>query len=207
MVRAVDTAAQNIRARRSGLMTRLMFWIEGRERDTGLPAALGLWTGEDAEDISHTDMWTGASVTRTYYGAGEMLGVDAIRWHAGMEVRPVTVTLSSVSPAVITALRVYEPRGAKVQIQKRSYEPDSGVPVGVEPLWMGFVNGAPIPRPAPGGDAVLSLECVSAARLLTIPRPRRKSHAAQGLRSGDKFRRYTATAGQWDVPWGLESSK
>ncbi|HMR51181.1 MAG TPA: hypothetical protein PKA33_01750 [Amaricoccus sp.] len=207
MVRAVNTQAQNIRERRNALSTRLMLWIEGRERDTGLPAALGLWTGEDVEDITFADMWSGASVTRTFYGAGEMLGVGAIRWHAGLEVRPVTITLSSVSPAVVTALRVYEPRGARVQILKRSYEPDLGTEAGIEPVWMGFVNGAPIPRPAPGGDASMSLECVSSARLLTIPYPRRKSHAAQGQRAGDKFRRYTATAGQWDVPWGLENSR
>ena len=65
-----------------------------------------------------------------------------------------------------------------------------------------------IPRPEPGGAAILEMEVVSTARLLTIPNGRRKSDAAQRNRDpADRFRRYKAVARTIDVPWGEKDAR
>ena len=203
-MRAVDAAAQALREARGGLAERIMVWIAARNRLTGDIEALGLWSGEDAETITVTDMWTGGVANRVFHGAGALLGVSPIQHEAGLSVRPVRLSLSSLDPAVVDAVRVYDPRGARVQIWRRTLSPATGLPVGdPEPWFKGFCNKAPIPRPAPGGEAILEMEVVSSARLLTIPNGRRKSDEAQRRRDpDDRFRRYKAVAKSIDVPWG-----
>ena len=77
-----------------------------------------------------------------------------------------------------------------------------------EPWFKGFCNKAPIPRPEPGGEAVLEMELVSTTRLVAIPNGRRKSDAAQLTRdTDDRFRRYKAIARTIDVPWGEKDGR
>ena len=69
-MRAVDPAAQALRAARGGLAERTLVWIAARNRLTDGIEALGLWSGEDSETITVTDMWTGAPASRVFHGAG-----------------------------------------------------------------------------------------------------------------------------------------
>ena len=128
---------------------------------------------------------------------------------AGLQVRPVRVTVSSLDETVTAVVREYDPRGARVQIWLRTLSADTGLPVGApEPAFKGFINRAPIPRPISGGLAAIELECVSAVRLLTIPGGRKKSDAAQRLRDEtDRFRRYKAIQRQVDVWWGSSEKR
>ena len=208
-MRAVDSAAQALRAERGGLAERIMVWIAARNRSTDDIEALGLWSGEDAETITVTDLWTGAVATRLFHGAGALLGISGVQHEAGLSVRPVRLSLSALDAAVIEAVRVYDPRGARVQVWRRTLSPATGLQVGVpEPWFKGFCNKAPLPRPAPGGEAILELELVSTARLLSIPNGRRKSDAAQRSRDpDDRFRRYKAIARTIDVPWGEKDAR
>ena len=208
-MRAVDSAAQALRGERAGLAERIMVWIAARNRLSGDVEALGLWTGEDSETITVTDLWTGAPATRVFHGAGSLIGISAVQHEAGLSVRPVRLTLSALSAPVIEAVRLYDPRGARVQIWRRTLSPDTGLPVGEpEPWFKGFCNKAPIPRPEPGGEAILEMEVVSTVRLLTIPNGRRKSDAAQRTRDpNDRFRRYKAIAKTIDVPWGEKDAR
>ena len=207
-MRAVNSAAQALRAERGGLAERWMVWIAARHRNTLGLEALGLWTGEDAETITVTDLWTGASATRVFQGAGSLLGVVGLQHQAGLTVRPVRLGLSAIDETVIAAVRLYDARGARLQIWKRTLSTETGLQVGQpEPMFKGFVNRAPITRPAAGGNASLELEAVSAVRLLTISAGRKKSDAAQQLREGDRFRRYKSVARTIDVPWGQKDGR
>jgi hypothetical protein len=191
-MRAVNAAAQGLRETRGGLAERFMIWIEARNRASNAVEGLGLWTGEDTEETTALDLWTNATVTRMYQGAGGLLAVTGLQHTAGLEVRPVHVTLSALDATVTLAVRDFDVRGARVQIWRRTLSAETGLPVGApEPAFMGFVNRAPIPRPAAGGLATIELECVSAVRLLTVPNGRKKSDAAQRLRDpDDAFRQY-----------------
>ena len=208
-MRAVNSAAQALRAERGGLAERTLVWIAARNRLTDGIEALGLWSGEDSETITVTDMWTGAPASRVFHGAGSTLGVSSVQHEAGLSVRPVRLSLSALSAPVIDAVRLYDPRGAKVQIWRRTLSPETGLQVGVpEPWFKGFCNKAPIPRPEPGGEAVLEMELVSTTRLVAIPNGRRKSDAAQRTRDpDDRFRRYKAVARTIDVPWGEKDGR
>ena len=90
---------------------------------TGDIEALGLWTGEDSETITVTDLWTGAPATRVFHGAGSLLGISGVQHEARLSVRPVRLTLSALSAPVIEAVRLYDPRGARVQIWRRTLSP------------------------------------------------------------------------------------
>jgi hypothetical protein len=208
-MRSVDSAAQVLRAGRAGLAERKLVWISARDRDTHAVEALGLWTGEDTETITVVDMFTGGTAPRDFVGAGGLLGIDGLQHQSGLNVRPVRLSLSALDATVMAAVRLYDVRGARVQIWNRTLDPETGLAVGdPEPLFKGFVNKAPIPRPVADGVAVIELEAVSSVRLLSIPRGRRKSEAAQLLRDpDDHFRRFKSGVRSVDVPWGQKDDR
>jgi hypothetical protein len=200
-------AAQAIRERRAHIIEVPMVWIAARNRDTGNVEGIGLWRGEDAEIITVPDLFTGVGSARTFYHQG-LQDISAIRHEAGLNIHAVTLTLSAIDTAVNTALRLYEPRGAQVQIWRRCYDPDTRSPLGVEAKYAGWVDEIEYTRPEPGGEAVVTLTTVSFSRMLTIASPRKKSHSAQKRRegtncpSGDMIRQYKDATAAWDVPWG-----
>jgi len=122
----------------------------------------------------------------------------------GIIIRPTQVTLSPLDTSVQIAFRERDARGAQVQIWRRTYDVDTQRPVsGLPEAWFsGFVNEAPISTDV--GSASLAIDIVSTARVLTIASARKKSDQAQRLRSGDRFRRYKATAGEIDLAWAQE---
>jgi hypothetical protein len=187
----------------------MMLWIEAKNRTTGDVEALGIWTGRDAETITVTDQWTNAVANRVFYGAGELLGWEGFKNHSDLVVRPMTFYLSALTPAVIQSVREYDPSGARVQAWRRTYHPNTGLPVGTpEPEGVGWIDEINIPRPTPGGDAVMEMTVVPLMRTLTLPSPRMKSHEAQRRRSSnDFFRKYKATAQLFDIPWGMSDNK
>lgn len=205
-MRPVHAAAQAAREARRGIVEIPMLWIEARHRETGVIEALGLWGGSDDETITVTDMFNGVAQPRLFHGAGALLSIGAVRHEAGLTIRAVEVALSPLAAATRQAFRAYDARGAQAQVWTRSYDAATRKPLGVEARVKGYVNGAPIERPAPGGEAGMSVEIVSPARMLTVTSALRKSDETQRARApGDRFRRYKATIAQVDVPWGMES--
>lgn len=207
-MRPVSTAAQAVRERRTAIDEAHLLWIAARNRETGVPEALGLWSGPDDETIRVVDLFTGVEQDRLFYGAGALLSASSVRFEAGLKIRAMRFELSPLAPAVTQLFRVYEARGAQVQGWLRSYDPDTRRPVGVERWVKGYVNAAPITRPAAGGEASLSIDVVSTARMLTVASAVRKSsEALQARHPGDKFRKYKAVAGSTDVPWNLKGKR
>lgn len=202
---AVSSAAQAIRAQRRASYEPAMIWIEARHRETGAVEGIGLWQGGDIEDITVTDMFTGMAVTRTFYHQA-MLSIEWRRMETGIAVGSTRIRISRLSPAARNAFHLYDPRGAQAQLWVRSYDPDTMLPIAVEPRDKGYINLAPETRPVPGGEGVIEAEIVSSARLLTITSALRKSDEVQRRRGGDKFRQYKATQASKDVPWAVKGS-
>lgn len=205
-MRTVNAAAQAIREQRKTIREVPMMLIRTRNRTTNELVPLGLWMGEDNEDILIRDIFTGVSSTRSFYTG--MVGMGDVTHEAGLNVRPLEITLSRLEPAVRIAFYEHDPRGAQVQVFRRAYDPDTGRPVAgfPEAEFAGYVNTAPDSRPSPGGDSIISVDVVSTAMMLTIPSASTKSDATQRKRSGDRFRRYKATASQWEIPWAAEDN-
>lgn len=205
-MRYVNALMQSQREKRTALKQIPMVWVAAADRDTGVIEGVGFWRGEDVENILVPDLYTGLLVTRTFYPG--VLELGSIRHEAGLNIRPISLRLSAISPAVAQAFRGYEARGARVQAWQRGYDPVTGQVLGQPDAWFkGFVNAAPIERPTPGGEAAIEVEIVSTARMLTITSGRKKSHAAQQLRGGDMIRKYKTTTGSWDVPVGISDER
>lgn len=202
-MRVFNAAAQAVREQRGALLETDLIWLSPKDWDTGDAAGIGLWRGEDAEDILVTDLFTGVTLSRTFF-AGGILSLGAIRYTAGFAFDPVQIKLSAISPAVELAFRGYNARGARIQIWRRCRDPQTRADLGIEPRFKGYLGDIEITRPVPGGEAVLTASAVSSARMLTYSSARVKSDAAQQARSGDRFRRYKGVAGSWDRPWGVE---
>lgn len=199
-MRTVNPACQIAREARGALVEIPLVWIEARRRDTGATVSLGIWGGEQDESIV---VPVGSTlVPRFFAGAGPLLGIGAVRHEAGLNIRPTSISLASEHPAIINALRAYEAQGAPVTVWKRTLDPLSRKEIGVETWFRGFINKAPITRPAPGGEGSVSVQIVSRMRLATIKSSRRKSDAAQREREGDRIRRYVAAVGKKDILWG-----
>lgn len=196
-----NPAIEAHRALRRGVYAPYMLRVDGRNRSSGAVESVGFWQGADHEEIDAPDMFSGVMRRSTFYSHVD-LNVGPIRYAVGLNVNSVDVSLSSITDATLAAFREYDPRGARAQIWVREYSTETMLPLGVVPVFKGYVNGAPITRPEPGGAATISVELVSTAMSLTIPSAVKKSHEAQQRRQGDMINRYKATAGSWDVPWG-----
>lgn len=195
-MRPVSAAAQALRESRAKLVERLLLWIEPRDRSTGDPDGFGFWTGRDTVSVTFVDAWTGQTVTRTFDGRGAIQEQPVIRHAAGLDIHPVNLSLSLHHAGVVAAVRTLEARAARVQLHRVTLHPETRAVVGVERAFKGHVNLAP------DRDGAVDLQMVSTVRSLTVKANRTKSDAFQRLRNDDRFRRFKATAGEIDIPWG-----
>ncbi len=187
---------------RAGTVMRLLVWAEALNRSTGVIEAVGLWNG--LEDRVFTIL--GAS--RTYFGAGSVIAMDPLVLQTGTAVRMQRLTLSPLSPAVVTLIRTYDARFAPVQIHRALFSTEDGALV-AEPhrLFEGFIDEVAITTPEEGGEATCDLTLASSARRLTQVLALKKSDATQRLRSDDRIRRYADVSGAVDVWWGQRRGK
>jgi hypothetical protein len=196
-MRDFDTATAAYFQGRAGTCVRILFWAEALNRSTGLTETVGLWNG--VEDR----VFTIGGGTRTYFGAGAVIGMDALVLQTGLAVRMQRMTLSPLSPAVITMIRTYDARFAPVQIHRALFSTDDGALI-AEPhrLYDGFIDTIDITTPKEGEDATCELTLASSARRLTQTLALKTSDATQRLRSDDRFRRYVDVSGVVDYWWG-----
>lgn len=182
---------------RAGICARILVWVVARNRISGDPEALGLWTG--AQDREFT---IGAE-TRLYVGAGPIMDIPPIVMQSGLDVRMQRMTLSPLSPVVADLIRTYDSRLAPIEIHRALFSTDDGALVAApHRVWKGFIDEAPVKQAEAGGEATCEVTAASSARLLTRTLPLKKSDATQALRSGDRFRRYVDVSGSVDVWWG-----
>lgn len=207
-MRPVDAAAQAERERRVGEVATKMVWIAARNRTSGVLEGIGLWLGRDDETIRVRDLWTQVEQPRGFYGAGSLLSVGSVKAEAGLTVRPIDLELSPLHPAVIEIIKVRDARGAPIQIWNRTYHPETMAPLGVEPVFKGYISSIRETRPAPGGAAKVAVSCVSTARTLTIASALKRSHETQLARApGDNFFRHKRIAAQTPVFWGTKDER
>ena len=182
---------------RNGFSARTLFWVQARNRGTGLVETMGLWSGEENR------AFTIGGVVRDYYGAGALLGLDGIVMQTGIGVRLQRISLAAVSAEVAQLLRGYDASLAPCEIHRALYDPLTGSLI-AEPLriWKGFVDQAPIPTAEIGGESVVDMSLASAARALTRTLTLTKSDAVQRLRGGDRMRQYQDVSGKVPVAWG-----
>lgn len=183
---------------RRGTIAHVLLWIVARNRSTGQPEALGLWTGDD-----HQEFVIGGE-TRLYYGAGEVIEVPAIKAGIGLAVRQHRLTLAAMTEVGEQLLRGWDPRQAKAELHVATMDIDSGLQLG-PPVRMikGTLNKAPETIGPKGGHSQRELTIVTTARRLTFGVPLLRSDKELRRRNpNDRGREYADVAGDWVVPWG-----
>lgn len=197
----IDTAVQSQFAERRGVEPRVLFWIEPRNRSTGAREGLGLWNGDDHRDFLVE------SETRTFYGAGNVLGLQPIRSVTGLDVIYHSIELPPFTDEVRIILDQYDGHLAPVRIYSVALDVDTMEPLAAPIRFVkGTLQEAPKSiQPAPGTTSKYVLKIASNARRLTQGLPiYRSQNWLERRASGDLGREHIGVSPDWVVPWGEE---
>ena len=197
-MRILDTASAEYLSAHTGVASRHMVHVIGRNRSTGAPEALGLWQGDDHLTIAIN------GANRTYYGAGGLIGVEPIRAGIGLEVRMLQATLSPLTPEVALLLRGYDTRLAPAEVHRGLLSLETGQLI-AEPIrvFRGWVDEVKIKTGEVGGTGEATVTLASAARGLTRALTLTRSDTEMRRRNaGERFRDYADIAGEVGVWWG-----
>ncbi len=182
---------------RTAVVARLLIWVIARNRSTGTPEALGLWTGSDDRSF------TIAGTPRTYVGAGGLMGVPPLVAQTGIAVRMHRLTLSPLNDTVVDLIRTYDARFAPIEVHRALFDPVTTLLIS-EPhrVFKGLIDEIELPIDAENGDVRCEVTVASSARYLTRTLTLKRSDASQRRRVGDRFLRYADVSGEVDVYWG-----
>jgi len=197
-MRILDPTSTAYLSTHTGVASRHMVHVIGRNRQTGAQEALGLWQGDDHLTIAID------GVNRTYYGAGALIGVEPIRAGIGLEVRMLQATLSPLTPEVALLLRGYDTRLAPAEVHRGLLSLQTGQLI-AEPIrvFRGWVDEVKIRTGEVGGTSEATVTLASAARGLTRALTLTRSDTEMRRRNaGDRFRDYADIAGEVGVWWG-----
>ncbi len=187
---------------RLGLRVRLLLWAVPKNRTTGAPEPVGIWTGSD------TRAFTIDGSPRVYAGAGGILRLSPIVSAVGTDIRTQRVTLAGIFPEVMEIVRQHDPHRAPVEIHRAVYHPDTLQLLDTpHRLFKGWIDKLKDTRPEEGGMATVELSLVSTARALTQTLTAKISDASQQRRAGDRALRHADVAGEVDVAWGEERAE
>jgi hypothetical protein len=196
-MRSFDPTELSYLQNRTGIKAHALLWVLVRNRSTGTRVGVGLWTGEEDRDFLID------GYTRTYGGAGAVLGLDSIVMQAGLTVRMQRMTLSPLAPEAVAMIREYDAGLAPAEIHRAMFDPGTGNLIApCRRIWKGVVDSAPVTTAELGGQSNIDLVLASAAQALTVGSSLTKSDATQQLRGGDRMRRYKSTTGKVPVAWG-----
>lgn len=197
----LPTGIVDLLGQRRGVISRVLFYITAKNRETGDPEPLGIWNGIDHRDF------TIDGETRTYYGAGNLLNLSELTSERGLTIRKLTLSASPLSTEIKTILREYDPKFAPVDIHLAIYNPDTNNMVS-DPLrvYKGWLDKLSIKTSAMGGDSVASLELFGNSRILTRMTASKRSDENQRKRlSTDSLFKYISVSGaKITTPWGAK---
>lgn len=186
---------------------QILVWLRAKNRTTGGTEAVGFWTGPEDRGF------TVEGVGRSYFGIGHVLQVPPIVTTSGITVQMQEIVLAATSPEVEAVIRGHDIRHAPVEIHVARFAPDTGVVLGVDRAFKGYVDTAPRKIPAKNETgSEWRIRVASAMRSLTRPLTLKRTDAAQRERvlpddRPDRFFRYAVVAGRVERAWGAERAE
>ncbi len=195
---------QLVAAQDDGIIPRQFVYVKNIQPfGGGAPVSFGFWTGDDDADFVVVDGETGAPVTRTYYGAVNMV-IDNIPRVSDMSIQTIEIQVSQIATATELLVRGYDVRLAKVEIHEMAMSNSSRLPVSEpEVVFLGQIDGAPIETPGIGEDGAITFAINSdAMSMLARVNPRKSSDQSQRRRSDDRFGQYSGSVRSWKIKWG-----
>lgn len=200
----VNTSVALADAPRKGLIMRDLVWITAKDRSTGSPESVGVWSGRVPTTVPVINPKDGSTDNRVYQPLGQLI-VPPIPATMDLEVRTIRIRLSRLSGALLNAIRLYDAKMAPIEIHRGIFDPTTGRLV--DPAmcrFFGFINAAPITISPSGQEGGIELECTSYSRIMTRTSGKLFSDEVLKDRSGDRFGQYLDVAGDWRIWWGQE---
>ena len=163
--------------------------IVARNRTTGAPVEECFWSDVGNISAQVIDPETGNAVTYNFFGAGDLIGVDAIPLVSNLTVQTIGVQFSQIADTVNELVRVHDLSQARVEIFRGLYDPATMKIVDpAEPRFVGFIDGASIETPAEGEFGRVGVKCKSHTAELSRNNPDTRSDESQQERHpGDTF--------------------
>lgn len=208
-MKTLDSAEIAALGNPDGLIVHWLMWITAKDRSTGDPESVGLWNDVGRRAFDVIDALTGNTVSRTFYGSGSLIRIEALVQSADLTIQGLSVDLSAIDDRVELALRQYDARLAPVQIYRLLLNKDTHAPVfAARAMFVGMVDLAPITTPRAGGEGGVKLTLVSQMAELTRSNPAMRSHESQQERaSGDNFYKRVHQMPKRPIFWGREQGK
>ena len=185
-------------AANSAVKVRQLTWITAKNRATGAPETIGLWSGEDAQ------IFVVDGEERTYYGSGNFIDFGQMMIESALKVRKLVATVSQISPEIDQVLRTYDPKFAPIEVHLILLSPETNNLVGpAYEVFTGWIDKFPVKRPTLNSQGEGRIEMVGATRLLTREISLKRSNESQRARqSNDSFFQDVGMTGQVATPWG-----
>lgn len=181
-----------------GIVAHLLLWVTAKNRSTGAPKTMGLWTGDDQQDFVIDGL------SRSYFGAGSFIDGDAVTMESGLKVRMHRVRFAPVTAEAAQMVRGYDSRLAPVELHRALFDPATMTLIDTpHRLVRGWINTLSIPTPAEGQTAAAEMIIASSARALTRSLTRTYSDGSLRARAAsDAFFKYTDITGEVATRWG-----
>lgn len=172
----------------------LLIWLTARNRTTGAPESVGIWSGRDAAEFVF------GGVARVYQGAGQITGLDNIRSSDGLTVEQPKLRVPDRDGALSDALRFYDPKNGQVEIHRLTINPVTGLAVAPpSDLFKGQVSELDYAR---SEVKTIIITLAAKSRFLTQGLALfRSDEAQQRAFPGDQFRAYVTSTSD-GMLWG-----
>lgn len=186
---------------RDGHKVRVLYWIRAKNRTTGAEEAMGVWNGED------TRQFVIGSEARNYVGGGGFLQIGALRQDMTLNIQRLTANANPVSPEFLNVMRLYDPKGAPVEVHLAFFDTETdGLVANPSLVFKGWINTAPIKTGAKNGESLIQINHVGNSRILTRTLPAKRSDENQKRRDpADRFFRSASISGSVQTPWGSKN--
>ncbi len=190
------------------LIYRDFIWLVARTRETGDPVEFGVWSDVGTFECDMIDPYTGGTVTRSFFPAGQSIEIPDIPLAQGLAVQPIEIRLNQVNEAINDFIRTYDCKQANIQIHRGMFDPDSRELVApAVPRFNGFVDLLPVTTPAENSDGDVTVQAVPNSQELTRANSDTRSDASQRLREGtDNILQDVAVVADWQDFWGRAAS-
>jgi hypothetical protein len=200
-MRSVDAATLSALQAGTPLVERVAVTLRVKTL-AGVATTFGFWAGLEDVTLTVLSAATGLAEARAYHGGGLVEAGDIVETD-DLTIHRVAVKLNPLNAAVADMARGHDCRLAGIDIHRVLLDAATRAVIGQPPLhFTGEVDALRFDTPAAGGEAVLTLDCVSASRGLTRTNPARRSDEHQKTRSGDRFMRYAGSVKNWQIVWG-----
>lgn len=182
--------------------------LRPKDRETGVRSAFNFWSDGGPYTGRVVDALTGLSEFRAFSGGG-LVSVGSIPRTSDITIRRVEVVLSAIDANAENAFRGYDCRQAPIQVYRGLFTPGTFNQIAAaKPVFVGYIDEAPVITPAEGGAAKVTLQCVSYTVELTRKNPAVRSHESQIARApGDDFYKDVNSVAEWEVNWGKANAK